>query len=451
MQLVKRTIIVITSIIINITFAYKANSQSTPPEGINIPPDIPEPVEETIPEREQQPIITPTPIPPPKLQIPETPQRTEPATPSNLRFNIKKIEVLGNTVLEDEINQLVDKYQNQNLSFADLIQLRTEITQLYIDNNYQTSGAFVVNNQLLNNGIAQIQVVEGQLESIEVSGLQRLKPSYVRSRLQAASKSPLNRERLESALQLLQIDPLLQQVNAELTAGSAPGKNILQVVVKEAPAFHSGVAVANNQSPSIGSVQGNVFVRHDNLLGFGDSLSAEYGLTDGLDIYSIGYSLPVNYRNATVNLRYSNNNSEIIEDTFEDLDIRSDSETFSLSFRQPLVRKPDTEFALSVGFDLRRSQTFIAKLRGNLEQASQLIREAFENEQAAAKLIAHQLDAEPNRSILHRSAATLAIDCGELKAAERLIAKALSGNPPEEIEEELKDLFIQINLRQKNC
>ena len=30
--------------------------------------------------------------------------------------------------------------------------------------------------------------------------------------------------------------------------------------------------------------------------------------------------------------------------------------------------------------------------------------------------------------------------------AERLIATALSGNPPEEIAQELKDLFIQINL-----
>ena len=359
MQLVKRTIIVITSIIINITFAYKANSQSIPPEGVNIPADIPEPLEETIPKPEQQPVIIPTPVPPPRLQTPETPQKTNPVSPGNLRFNIKKVEVLGNTVLQDEINQLVKEYENKNLSFQDLIQLRTEITKLYIDNNYQTSGAFVLNNQSLNNGIAQIQVVEGELESIEISGLQRLKQSYVRSRLEAASKPPLNRERLESALQLLQIDPLLEQVNAELIAGSAPGRNILQILVKEAPAFHSGIVIANNQSPSIGSVQGNVFARHDNLLGFGDSLSAEYGLTDGLDIYSIGYSLPVNARNATIKVSYNNNNSKIIEDTFDDLDIRSDSETFSFSFRQPLVRKPDTEFALSVGFDLRRSQTFI--------------------------------------------------------------------------------------------
>ncbi|MEH2373693.1 hypothetical protein [Nostoc sp.] len=34
----------------------------------------------------------------------------------------------------------------------------------------------------------------------------------------------------------------------------------------------------------------------------------------------------------------------------------------------------------------------------------------------------YQLDAEPTRSVLHRSAATLAINCGKFRAAERLIA-----------------------------
>ncbi|MEH2373692.1 hypothetical protein [Nostoc sp.] len=90
---------------------------------------------------------------------------------------------------------------------------------------------------------------------------------------------------------------------------------------------------------------------------------------------------------------------------------------------------------------------FTAKLRGDLKQASQVSRQAFEKESQAAALIANQLDAEPTRSVLHRSAATLAIDCGEFRVAERLIAIALSGNPPQEIAQELKDLFIKINLR----
>jgi hypothetical protein len=90
----------------------------------------------------------------------------------------------------------------------------------------------------------------------------------------------------------------------------------------------------------------------------------------------------------------------------------------------------------------------VARLRGATEQAAQLTRQAFEQETQAAALIASTLDAEPARSVLHRSAASLAIECGELQAAERLIATALSGNPPPEIAEELKDLFIQINLSQ---
>lgn len=88
----------------------------------------------------------------------------------------------------------------------------------------------------------------------------------------------------------------------------------------------------------------------------------------------------------------------------------------------------------------------VAKLRNNSDLAAQLSRQAFEKERLAAELITNDLTAEPTRSILYRSAATLAIDCGEIHSAERLIAVALSGNPPSEIAEELKDLFVQINI-----
>jgi hypothetical protein len=89
----------------------------------------------------------------------------------------------------------------------------------------------------------------------------------------------------------------------------------------------------------------------------------------------------------------------------------------------------------------------VAKLRGEISEVSRLLLQALEKEAQAAHLIADKLDAEPTRSILHRSAASLAIECGELGQAERLIANALAGNPPKKIAEELKDLFFQINLR----
>ena len=85
---------------------------------------------------------------------------------------------------------------------------------------------------------------------------------------------------------------------------------------------------------------------------------------------------------------------------------------------------------------------------GDEQQAEALLREALEHERRAAELAALDLTLEPTRSILHRSAATFAWQCGEYREAERLITTALSGAPPETIAEELRDLLLQVYFEQ---
>jgi hypothetical protein len=92
-------------------------------------------------------------------------------------------------------------------------------------------------------------------------------------------------------------------------------------------------------------------------------------------------------------------------------------------------------------------QADLKKLRGETSQVQELLQQALKLESEAAGMVANDITAEPTRSVLHRSAATLAVECGELSLAERLIARALAGAPPLDIAAELKDLFIQINLR----
>lgn len=88
----------------------------------------------------------------------------------------------------------------------------------------------------------------------------------------------------------------------------------------------------------------------------------------------------------------------------------------------------------------------VAKLSGNLEQAKTLLRQAYKNELEAASLLKDISSPEPTRSILFRSAASLAIDCNELREAERLLAIGLSENPPSDIAEELRDLLERVNF-----
>ncbi len=86
----------------------------------------------------------------------------------------------------------------------------------------------------------------------------------------------------------------------------------------------------------------------------------------------------------------------------------------------------------------------LARLRGESDVAKRAFHDAFEKERRAAELVATQLGLEPTRSVLHRSAASLALQCSETAQAERLIATALSGTPPAEIAEELRDLLEQV-------
>ncbi|BCL39521.1 hypothetical protein NSMS1_59680 [Nostoc sp. MS1] len=338
----------------NVTLA-----QSVPPPGVSIPPNVPNTVDQTIPQPTPSP-TTPTPTNPaaPILTPPAVPAPFK-TTPSNESFLVRKVEVLGATVLQNEIADLIKPFENSQVTFADLLKLRADITQLYINSGYITSGAFLPNNQNLTTGVVKIQVVEGGLEKIEITGLRSLQPVYVRSRLAKATATPLNRQRLEAALQLLQLDPIIERVNAELTAGSTPGNNILLVQITEAPAFHGGVFIANNQTPSIGSTQIGGFINHDNLLGFGDRLTAEYAVTEGLNLYDINYTIPLNGNNDTLNFRLNNGDSRIITEDFRDLKIRSDTQTYSINYCRPLYRQPQTELAFTFGLDLRRSQTYL--------------------------------------------------------------------------------------------
>lgn len=86
-------------------------------------------------------------------------------------------------------------------------------------------------------------------------------------------------------------------------------------------------------------------------------------------------------------------------------------------------------------------RAFQAELRAEYDGAKALFREAFDLERQAAEMLTADLAAEPTRSILFRSAASLALDCGEYRSAERMVATALSGNPPNELCEELRDLL----------
>ena len=70
----------------------------------------------------------------------------------------------------------------------------------------------------------------------------------------------------------------------------------------------------------------------------------------------------------------------------------------------------------------------IARQRGNPDEAIACFQQALDYELKALAELTEPI--EPTHSVLHRSAATLAMDCGDDRLAEKLAAKALAEEPP---------------------
>jgi len=97
--------------------------------------------------------------------------------------------------------------------------------------------------------------------------------------------------------------------------------------------------------------------------------------------------------------------------------------------------------ALHASAMARAEEAAQARRKGH-KKALALFEQAFESERQAASLVSS--DNEPTFSVLHRSAASLAIDCGRFRDAEKLISRALAAEPPDEIAEELRELLDQV-------
>lgn len=347
------------------------------------PPDTPG----TSPATHQSPApstsqTTSPPASTPSIPLPSpTPPPSTAPTPSTPQIKVNQVEVTGSTVFDNAaIDPIVQPLRNRSFSLPALQtaanQAADRITALYVQEGYITSFA-AVDETSLATGNVRIQVVEGRIAEIRISGLRRLNPSYVCSRLRLATEPPLNANRLEEKLRLLKIDPLFENVEAilqrpEPSADAAQqdsrlGQSILRITVVEADPVSFEVSFDNHLPSTIAPQQLSAGIRHRDLTGFGDELAFSYSLgvnvTDfpraALHVYDLTYRLPLNPREGALQLRAVYSDSAITDAEFDQFGFRGTAEFYEAVYRQPLIRNLREEFALSVGFTLQNSQTFI--------------------------------------------------------------------------------------------
>ncbi len=315
----------------------------------------PVPTPPVIPE-DSQPVLTPS--PPDKVE-PEQPQPSQ-------SFFVKDIVVKDSkgkdsTILSTaEIDAIVRPFEGRSVTLQELGSVADAITQKYLNRGYITSRA-VLGDQTITDGIVQIRVFEGGVEEIRIEGVKRVNPGYIRSRIRLAGLNPLRKDRLEDQLILLRTDPLFKNVEGSLRPGSQFGQSILIVRVEEANPFQAVFNIDNYSPPSVGSERFGIGLAYRNVTGLGDRITAAYNrsTTGGANLFDFSYQIPLNAKNGTLQLRAALSDYKITDPAFDDLNIRGDSDLYEISYRQPLIRTPRQELALSFGFTFQDGQTFL--------------------------------------------------------------------------------------------
>lgn len=271
---------------------------------------------------------------------------------------VEKFVVEGSRVFSaTELAKVTDPFLNRPLRFEDLLEIRSALTQLYVDAGYITSGVLLPADQVVDDGRVKYQAIEGQLNEIQIKGANRLQESYIRQRIKLGAKAPLNLNQLLDSLRRIQLNPLISGVSAELVASELPGLNLLIVSISEANSGDVTLRLDNGRTENIGSLQRQVHAEEGNLTGRGDRLSVTYGNTDGLNEITASYEVPINARDGSLNFSARQIWSRVIAEPFDQLDLTGTALSYRLQYRQPVIQTPTQELALGILMGRKESQT----------------------------------------------------------------------------------------------
>jgi hemolysin activation/secretion protein len=280
--------------------------------------------------------------------------------PFAVRVVVKKFRITGNTAFSDaELAAIAAPYENREITSAELEELRRRLTLHYVERGYINSGA-VIPDQRIADGTVEIRIIEGRLSRVEVEGTQNFRKDYFSDRIELRAGPPLNVAELERELQIRLRDPLVSSINAQLAPGERPGEAVLRARVVEAPRYEIGATLDNKLSPSLGEAFLTVHGSMRNLIGYGDVLSADFGVAEGIDHdLKLRYRTPFTARDTYAGVYYDRARSEVVQSPFDVLDIESKIETVGLILGQPVYRTLNWEVTLSAALERRKSETFL--------------------------------------------------------------------------------------------
>lgn len=242
-------------------------------------------------------------------------QSLPPVAPSHSQsISVKSLKIEGNTLLaESKLMSRIVYLIGDDRSLSDLVQGATVIQQAYREAGYGGVIAFVP-EQTLENGDVIIQVLEGKIENINISGntdhdeinILRALPYLKRG------ETPVVRN-IDRNIQMANENPT-KKMRVALVAGAKPGSIDVDTRVADEKPLRLLFGVDSAGTPGTGNFRTNVGIQHANLWNRDHIGTFQFQTSptepSRAQIFSVGYRIPFYNQFAALDAFYAHSNVE---------------------------------------------------------------------------------------------------------------------------------------------
>lgn len=222
-------------------------------------------------------------------------------------FDILDYQVDGNTVLDVEsVERAVYPHLGPGKGIADVEKARTALEAAYREKGYPTV-VVDIPEQDVNEGVVRLQVVEGTVETLRITGSRYYSLGKIREGVPALAEGqvPYMPAVQEQVAKLAQ-DSADRGVTPVFRAGATPGKMEVELKVKDELPLHGSVEINGRNTESTTRTRLISSIRYDNLWQRYHSASLQYQVSpensDEVEVWSGTYVLPTGWADSRLAL-----------------------------------------------------------------------------------------------------------------------------------------------------
>lgn len=229
-------------------------------------------------------------------------------------FDILEFAVHGNTVLDaGTIERVLYPFTGPGRRFADVQAARLALEKAYQDAGY-LSVSVALPQQSVSQGLLRLDVLEGRVESLRITGAQHTLPSRLKAAVPNLRPGTVpNLPEMQQELSAWGRARPDAEITPLLAAGNAPGALAVELKLQDQAPVHGSLSLNNKQAANTEAGRLEADVHHDNLFQSGHSLGASWIYSPRRpaqsNILSLNYGLPLGGPGDRLSLSLTRNES----------------------------------------------------------------------------------------------------------------------------------------------